>query len=143
MDIFSSLDCLTADGTMGPGQSQEIKAVAKSLPENPTELLKLIAASALAGGSQSGSFSGTVLGTQSVTSTDTVSVGTLTVPAGASRAVVSVHGNNIIFRLDGGTPALNTGHSAVVGSNFGIENLSDFKFISISTTDAILFVTYF
>jgi len=141
MNLHDQLSCLEAAGLITDSQMNQMQKVASKLPSSQADLLALIAASALT--QTEDMLLSTVIGTQSLTSSDTADVKTLTVPADASRAIISVHGNNIIFRMDGGTPAANTGHFGEKNKNFMIGSLSSFKFISESTVDAIVFVTYY
>lgn len=141
MSVFNQLECLESKGYITNGQMSQMKKIAASLPSTASDLLAIIAASSLMKSEEV--MLNSPLGVQSITSTDTVTIGSLTVPADATRAIVSVHGNNIIFRLDGGNPALLTGHFGEKNRNFVIGNLADFKFVSESTTDAVIFVTYY
>lgn len=140
MDI-SLLTCMEVAGVITESQRVRMVQLARTLPETDNGLLQIIAAALLMGGTES--YHGTPIAVQSLMSTDTADVKSLTVPAGATQALVSVHGNNIIFRTDGGAPAANTGHVAEANSNFSIGSLTDFKYISTSTTDAYLFVSYY
>ena len=143
MDAYNQLKCMKDNGVITDAQFSQLAGLINSLPSSQGGLLQVIAAASLVTLDGSGSFSGTPIGTQSLMSTDTTDVKSLTVPAGATRAVISVHGNNIIFRTDGGAPALNTGHFAELGSNFIAGSLSNFKYVSTSTTDAYIFVSYY
>lgn len=141
MSVFNQLECLEAKGLITGSQLAQVKKIAAGLPSSQGDLLAIIAAGTLA--KSEDVMLSDPIGVESILSSDATDVKTLTVPAGASRAIVSVHGNNIIFRLDGGTPALLTGHFAESGKNFTIGSLSNFKFVSESTTDATIFVTYY
>ena len=68
-----------------------------------------------------------------------------TVPAGAVSAVVSVSGSDARYRMTGSNPTASVGHLLVVGNQVEvyINNLSTFKIISTSGTDADVFVTYY
>lgn len=133
--------CMEARGIITESQRMRMTQLASTLPETDNDLLKTIAAILLMGGEES--YHGTPIGVEALTSTDTVTVEALTVPTGATRAIISIHGNNIIFRTDGGTPAPNVGHVGEINANISIGSLEDFKFVSQSTTDAFIFVSYF
>jgi len=62
-----------------------------------------------------------------------------------TKANISVEGNNIRFRIDGGIPTALIGHLAVDGSLIELNSNSDianFKGIAIDATNAILTCTY-
>lgn len=143
MDAYHQLKCLKDKGTITDAQFNVLANLVNSLPSSNGELLQVIAAASLVSLDGSGNFAGIPIGVQSLMSTDATDIKSLTVPAGATRAVVSVHGNNIIFRTDGGNPAANVGHFGELGSNFVIGSLDNFKFVSQSTTDAHAFISYY
>lgn len=144
MDIFSQLTCLESKGVITDSQMQALTIAAASMPNSQTDILRLIAASMISSSGQNDLFSGSPLGVESITCPDTTTVMALiSIPEGATRAIVSVHGNNIIFRIDGSNPAVNVGHYGELGSNFLIGSLADFKAISQSSTDAVLFISYY
>jgi hypothetical protein len=143
MDAYNQLKCMKDKGIITDAQFDLLAGLINSLPTSNGDLLQVIAAASLVSLDGSGNFAGIPIGTESLMSTDATDVKSLTVPTGATRAVVSVHGNNIIFRTDGGAPAANTGHFGELGSNFIVGSLSDFKFVSQSTTDAYIFVSYY
>jgi hypothetical protein len=132
--------CMEAAGIITESQRARLTQLARSLPETDNGLLSVIAASLLMGDAES--YHGTPISTQNIASTGIGDVKSLTVPTGATTALITVHDNNIIFRTDGGTPADNTGHIALANANFSVGSLSDFKFASASGT-ANLFVSYF
>lgn len=141
MSVFQQLECLETKGFITDGQLNRIRSIAANLPTTQADLLAIIAAGSLVG--QEDIALGEPISVQSITAADASDIQALTVPTGATKAVISVHGNNIIFRLDGGSPALLTGHFAEVGRNFTIGSLESFKFVSVSATDATIFVTYY
>ena len=134
--------CMETAGLITESQRAQLAKVATRLPQNEQDLLQVIAAATLSN-VQSEQYYGTPISVQSLTSSGTGDVKTLTVPAGATKAIVSVFTNNIIFRVDGGLPAAATGHTATSGSNISIGSLSDFKFISSIAGNASIFVSYF
>lgn len=73
------------------------------------------------------------------------SEGLPTIPAGAESAVVSVSGSDARYRMTGSNPTASVGHLLVIGNQVEvyINNLSTFKIISTSGTDADVFVTYY
>lgn len=142
MNAFSSLECLVFKNTISNDHSNNLKSIIASLPTSEGDLLQFISANLILNNESVGVMQGEPIGTQSITSTGPTNVKSLIVPTGARRAIVSVHQNNIIFRIDAGTPALNTGHGSTSGSNFSIANLAKFKFVSEVGT-AVIFVTYF
>lgn len=140
---FQQLDCLVASGAIADDTAAQVKKML-SVVQSSGDKNPLLTSIQLVNLGTSGVFSGTPLSTQSITSTDTVDVKTLTVPEGATNAIISIHGNNIIFRTDGGTPSSGNGHYGTLGENFTIGgDLSQFKFVSTSTTDGVIFVSYF
>ena len=140
MSLINQLECLEASGLITNAQLSRIKKVSMGLPNAEADLLTIIAAVALS--KEENLLMGTPLGTQSISSTGTVDVKTLTVPAGATRAVVSIHTNNIIFRTDGVAPILTGANVGLVNTSISIGNLSGFKFAGQAATAAI-FVTYY
>jgi hypothetical protein len=105
-------------------------------------LLRLIAALAIINADDDNVLGEAPISVQSITSTGPTDVKTLTVPSGATRAIVSVHENNIIFRTDGETPAANTGHISEAGRNFMVGAIASFKFVA-SAANSVIFVSYF
>lgn len=85
------------------------------------------------------------LGVQSITGITDTSAVSLTPVGGATRAVITTFGNNVVFREDSTAPASTTaGHFAAQGSNFEIRRLAGFRAIAGSNaTTATLFVTYY
>lgn len=143
-DPSSLIRCLAEAGLITDAQATQLIKVLVKLPSSPQDLQAIMASVALIQLDGSGIFSSAPVSVQSITSSDTADVKTLTVPEGATRAIVSIHGNNIIFRTDGGVPAAGAGHYGTLGDNITIGgDLSAFKFISASTTDAIIFVSYY
>jgi hypothetical protein len=141
MDATTQLKCVEAAGLITGQHLQNLTAIANRLPTSVGDLLAIIASAMIVG--NSGTIGGTPLDTESVTSHDDTDSMGLDVPAGASSALVSVHGNNIIFRTDGVAPATNAGHFAAQGSNFVVNDLANFHFVAASTTDATIFVSYY
>lgn len=142
MDIFSSLECLDTKDIISSEQSQALKKIAGLLPSSVAELMQVIAAISLSRQNNDNSFTANPIGSESITSTGIADIKVFNTPLNSRRAMITVFDNNIIFRFDGGNPAMNTGHFSSVGSNFLISGLSDFKFISF-TGSATIFVTYF
>lgn len=142
MDAFSSLECLVFKNTISNDHSNSLKSIIASLPTSEGDLLQFISANLILNNESVGVMQGEPIGVQSITSTGPADVKSLTVPTGARRAIISVHQNNIIFRIDAGVPAVNVGHSSSVGSNFSIANLDKFRFVSAAGS-AVVFVTYF
>jgi len=144
MDAINNLKCLEAAGSIDGAQLSKMTAILKGLPTSLSDLLAIIAASALSTNSGTSALLESVpVGIESVDSDNATDVTHLTIPAGATTAVISVHGNNIIFRADGGTPAALTGHFADQGSNFSIGNLANFKFVAATALKATLYISYF
>lgn len=138
------LECLEAKGLITDSQRAQLAKIMSSLPSNPGDLMAILTSVSMIQLDGSGIFNSAPISSQSITSSDTVDIKTLTVPTGATRAIVSVHGNNIIFRTDGSDPTTTAGHYGTLGENFTIGgDLSQFKFISTSTTDATIFVSYY
>jgi hypothetical protein len=141
---IAQLACLAEKGYITEAQRDQLGKILASLPTSQADLSALMASVALIQLDASGVFHSAPVGVESLTSSDTADIKTLTVPTGATRAIVSIHGNNIIFRTDGANPAVGVGHYGTFGENISIGgSLSDFKFISTSTTDATIFVSYF
>lgn len=69
----------------------------------------------------------------------------LTVPAGASRAVVKVIAQPVRFRDDGTDPTSSVGYSKVANDEFELvgPSMKDAKFIRSAGTDATLEVLYY
>ena len=141
MSVFKQLECLEAKGLIQDGQMDRVKRIAASLPTTQADLLAIIAATSLV--ESADDLLSLSMGTQQVLSSNSADVKSLNPPSGATRAIISVHENNIIFRLDSGIPSPSMGHFAEKEKNFTIGALNDFKFISVSETDAVIFVTYY
>ena len=142
MSLFTQLGCLETKGLITNAQKDRISQLAASLPSSDGDLLKFIAALSLISIDDDNIIGESPIGTQSITSTGPTNIKTLTIPAGATRAIISVHTNNIIFRNDGGNPAATTGHVGKVGENFIVGALATFKFVA-SAANSIIFVSYF
>lgn len=70
----------------------------------------------------------------------------LTVPAGASRALLVVEAQPIRYRDDGTDPTADIGMLAVANTRFEIESRSSllaFKAIKDDATDAVLSISYY
>jgi hypothetical protein len=131
-------------GIITDSQYNSLVGVMNGLPTTGVELDKISTAASILSLDTSGLLGGTPLGTEKITSSSHTDVKGLTVPAGATRAIVTIHKNNIIFRVDGDDPAVEEGHIAVVNTNITIGSLNEFKFISDhSSNDAVVFVSYF
>jgi hypothetical protein len=141
MDI-DTFTCMEAAGLITDAQRAQLSKIATRLPQNNKDLLQVIAAASVARieGEQ---FFGSPIGSESITSSAFNDVKALTVPEGATRAIVSVHENNIIFRMDGQDPTDTAGHIGSTGSNFSVGSLLDFRFVSGVAGNAIIFVSYF
>jgi len=142
MSLFNQLKCLETKGLITDAQKNRISQIAAGLPSSDGDLLRFIAALSLINVDDDNILGESPIGVQSITSTGTSDVKSLTVPAGATRAIISVHENNIIFRTDGGTPAADVGHISEVGRNFIVGAISSFKFVA-SAADSVIFVSYF
>lgn len=147
MDAINQIKCLEAKGLISSDVADDLIKIIAALPDSIAGLLQVMIALQITGGPvDSMPPNEPVLGVQSIFSTDTATPVTLTIPAETTKALISVHGNNIVFRTDGGTPAPNVGHFAAQGSNFMLTLpalLAAFKFVSTSTVDAYIFVTYY
>lgn len=148
MDSIKALTCLESAGVITPAQLQAMKNVIGKLPHNEGALLEIIAAATIAGGpTASLLMTGTIIDTDGLIVDLPIEDGMpsqlIDIPEGATRAIISVHGNNIIFRTDGGPPLNSNGHFAAQGSNFEIGKLSQFRCVAASATSAYLFITYF
>lgn len=146
MNSVQSIQCLLDKGLITEGEAQDYKDIAGALLGVQTQdLLAILIALQLRSLSGADSFDDEILGVESITSTDTVDIqGFDTVPVGATYAMVTVSGNNIIYREDGANPTSPSGGNyQLINTKFRVDDLAAFKFISTSTTDAILFVTYY
>jgi len=143
MDATNQLICMEEAGIITDAQLLKFKQIINKLPTSQGDLLSIIAA-ALLGGSSSLMVTGTPVAVDQYTSSNESDPQPLMyIPDDATSALVSVHGNNIIFRTDGGVPALETGHFAAQGSNFLVNDLANFRFCSTSAVDAVIFVSYY
>lgn len=141
MSLFNQLECLEASGLITDSQLARMKKISASLPHATGDLLAIIAAASLSQG-DTNLLDGTPIGVQSLSSTGTADVKSLTVPADTTKAVVTVHTNNIIFRLDGTAPTITSAHVGIVNTTFMVGNLAGFKFAGQATA-ADIFVTYY
>lgn len=137
-----TFSCMETAGLLTEAQRSQLTKVSARLPQNEQDLLQVIAAATLSN-VQNEQFYGSPIGSQSITSTGTGDIEQLTIPDGATKAIISVHTNNIIFRVDGENPAVTVGHTGVVGSNFSVSGLADFRFISAIAGNATIFVSYY
>ncbi|MFA5143991.1 MAG: hypothetical protein WC522_07510 [Candidatus Omnitrophota bacterium] len=91
-----------------------------------------------------------VIGFEEVTVDDTVKVLTASIYAPAqgrqaSRAMITVEGGNIRYRVDGGNPTSASGHLATEGDIFALESIyeiKNFKATRVSTASGKLVVSY-
>lgn len=141
MDIFASIQCLEDQGLITPEQSTLYHQIVAALPSGSDPLLALLVAQGIMNSQGIIVPEEPSIGNESIESEDDTDPQALT-PQGGS-AVVTVFGNNIIFRTDGGTPAQDEGHFAAQGSNFRVTRLSDFSFTAASATPATIFVSYY
>ena len=131
-------------GVITDAQFNTLVQTINGLPTTGAELSKIYTAASIMSLDGSGLLGGEPLGVESITSSSNSDIKSLTVPDGATRAIVSIHKHNIIFRTDGGNPAEDVGHTGSIGSNITVGSLSNFKFVSgHSSTDAVIFVSYF
>lgn len=137
-----TLSCMESAGLITESQRGAMAKASRLIPQSEGGMLSLLAVMAIVGQDAS-SFQGAPVGSESITSTGLADVKSLTVPAGATRAIISVHVNNIIFRVDAGAPSVGNGHTSEVNSNFSIGALSEFRFISAIAGSATIFVSYF
>ena len=142
MSVFNQLECLKNNGIITENDRLTATKIAALLPTGDKDLLSVIAAFIIMG-LDNPLLSGEPIGAQSITSTGTGDAKTLTIPDGATKAVISVSTNNIIFRIDGVTPTVGNGHIGEVNKTFVIENLQTFEFISSIAASATVFVSYY
>lgn len=138
----NKIQCLVDKGVISQSDANAIISFS-GLPQGTSELLTILVALAINNNSSS-SVSGPVIGTQSIGPVNFSTPTALTVPAGASKAVITPFVNSAVFRTDGGDPTTTAGHFLAQGSNMILTELNNFRFIAASATyDTTLFVTYY
>lgn len=138
----SNIQCLIDKGILSPEQAATVQQLAGV--QGTSALLSIIAATLI--NNNSSFVSGTPLGVETVSSISNTNDFTLSsIPAGATRAVVTPWSNSIVFRNDGqATTSTVSGHFAAQGSNIIITDLEDFHFRAASAvSQASLFVSYY
>lgn len=126
--VKNLFDC----SSVGDREKASLEAVASKLPDSTFEVIRMIA-------------SKMIYGRGKVISSQTVAHGSaLTIPDGASSAVVTAVGDAILFRVDGTAPTSGNAHYAEENTNFlvGENELDNFKFIQASSGGSV-FVTYY
>lgn len=138
--MYPEIQCMVTAGLISQEEGERLSKIWANLPFSEGGLLAIIAASLINNGNNI-NFSDPI-STESVSSTGLADVQSLTIPEGATKAVVTPYGNNIIYRIDGNDPAADSGHYLQVGINYIINDLSDFRFVS-EAGNATLFITFF
>lgn len=144
MSVFAILECLEAVGVITDSQMNEMKKIAGKLPSTVADLLAIIASASLSNSNDAPNpFLGESVESEAASSTGATNIHSLAaIPEGATMALITVSGNNIIYRIDGEDPVANESRIAVKDSSFKVMNLSKFKFASQSGTSYI-FVEYY
>lgn len=139
-------ECL--QDALGGEASAEVMALYGKLPNGQVELLKIIAA--LISGSTGAIVDGniaTFLGSENLVVPAGGNTHFATIPAGATLAVVTVYGNDVVFVLDASAPdyTISNGHLVQEGTTININSadLSLVEFNPIDATSANLYISYF
>lgn len=134
-----NLNCLQELGILTAAQVAKLGPTMNQLPSGTSELLKLLNAQLL-----SKENDGTIIGVQTLTK-DNVTVGVLTIPDGATKAIITVYDNGITYRLDAGVPAgPSTGHYVSALATIELDELEGFRFVAYdNSASAKIYVTYF
>lgn len=141
---FLNLACLVDKGYVTDAQRDNIAQIATNLPNDTVGLLKALVATSINNIGSTGFTTNPPLATDSVTTDDTTPEPFPTPPAGAKRAIVTPHGNSIIFTLNGDDPTPTSGHYIPEHENVEIPNIENFKFIAADGSAAVnLYVAFY
>lgn len=134
-----NVSCLVTAGILSEAQADELGKIIGQLPSGTAELLKMLNAQLLSQENDS-----TILGVETITKNN-VTVGSLTIPAGATKAIFSVYANAIMYRLDADTPVgPTTGHYVAILGTLELNELEGFRFVAYDgSASATIFVTYY
>ena len=145
MNVFSVVNCLQEDGSLTSGEAQDFKGVLKSVSGLQTrDILALMFALQLVKSGNANAFDQTLIGSELLTSADDEDLRTLDPPSGATYAIITISGNNIIYALGDESPgAPSNGNIGPMDTMIRVTDLANFKFISSSGTPATVFVNYF
>jgi hypothetical protein len=134
-----NVSCLVNAGVLSQAQADEFGKIIAQLPSGTSELLKMLNAQLLSQENDP-----IILGVETLTKNN-VTVGVLTPPAGATKAILSVYTNAIMYRLDANNPAgPATGHHLAALATLEINELEGFRFVAFdNSASATIFVTYY
>lgn len=142
MDAIQTLDCLAEKNIITEAKANELKQILATFRSPGTP--ELVAA-LLLDQSNNNNFEGAPLAANEVTSANTTDNKGLTIPDGATKARITVSGNNIIYTLNGVNPVGTVGHLATVGSTIllSVDSLALFRFHSAVAGNAVIYTSFY